>query len=352
MFGCWLVFLIAVGPVNFEPQYSQPCPDNCKCETSHKDADPVIDIQRGDRNLTNVPPTTEIYIKVSLLNLSYNSFGSLQEDAFRSYCSAQRVYLHYCKLKYIDEKAFCGLENLKEVYLSGKSLTSIPLNLFADNHFLDKLILQGNDLSILQAKTPLLSGPSFLTVLDLNSCKLSNFDRVTISFTTNLTILDISNNELVVMDTETLSSQLKLEDVNLENNQWECGTEFEELLCWMHSKLPASHNRTIKCQYRKDTLKLWTPEERSSRCGSVTTPSATQSHESDVSVNTTVNATVNTPKSSVSEPDTSKADICMLMSVGLNIILIILLARCYICKYRRPLSQNGLEYEEHPLTSN
>jgi hypothetical protein len=209
---------------------------------------------------------------VSVLNASFNILMTLKEDALFSYESVRYLYLQHCKIVKINEKAFQKLENLTVINLASNRLTSISPNLFNGNQNLDKLILRNNNLGTLQWNTPLLNGPSSLSILDLQSCQLSNISSITFSSLLNLTFLDISRNNLVLLRNDSLSSHEKLKDVNLENNPWQCGVEFEELLCWMHRKLALSRNRTVQCQYSNERWNIWTLENRSSLCRPITTP--------------------------------------------------------------------------------
>jgi hypothetical protein len=47
---------------------------------------------------------------------------------------------------------------------------------------------------------------------------------------------------------------------------------FEGLLCWKHSKLALSYNRTVQWQYWNERWDMWAPENRSSLCRPITTP--------------------------------------------------------------------------------
>jgi hypothetical protein len=216
-------------------------------------------------------PITKHDKPVSVLNVSFNVLKILEEDALLSYESVRYLYLQYCKIFIINEKAFQRLENLTVIDLSSNRLTSIPSNFFSGNKLLDTLIFQRNNLGSLQWNTPILNGPPSLSFLDLQSCKLSNISSITFSLLPNLTFLDISRNKLVLLHNDTLSSHQKLKDVNMENNPWMCGAVFEGLMCWMQSKLSLSHNRTLKCQHMNGTWDIWTQKNRSSLCHLITT---------------------------------------------------------------------------------
>jgi hypothetical protein len=207
------------------------------------------------------------------LNVSLNVLKTLEEEALSGYESVRYLYLQHCKIDKINEKAFQRLENLTEIDLSSNRLTSVPPNLFNGNQKLNKLILRNNNLGNLQENMHILNGPSSLSFLVLQSCRLSNISPITFSLLPNLTFLDISRNKLVLLNPDALSSHQKLKDVNLENNPWECGIAFKELLCWMQSKLALSHNRRVICQYRNERWDKWALENQSSLCCPITTPS-------------------------------------------------------------------------------
>ena len=266
----------------------QPCAESCSCTTEDTDWGSAVNVQCGDRSLRSVPITINDQ-PVSLLNVSFNVLLTLEEDALSSYESVRYLYLQHCKIVNINEKAFHRLENLTVIDLASNRLTSIFPNLFNGNQKLDKLILRNNNLGILQWNTPILNGPSSLSSLDLQSCKLSNISSITFSLLLNLTFLDISRNNLVLLNSDFLSSHEKLKDVNLENNPWHCGAVFEGLLCWMNSKLALSHSRTVKCQYLNGTFEIWSPKNRSLLCDSETTHSVTTSHKPGISTSTKLN---------------------------------------------------------------
>ena len=243
----------------------QPCAEICSYNSEDTDWGPAVNVQCGERNLRSVPVSKHDK-PVSLLNASHNVLRTLEEDALSSYESVRYLYLQHCKIVNINEKAFQRLENLTVIDLASNRLTSISTNLFNCTQKLDKLILRKNNLVSLQWNAPILNGPSSLSILDLQSCQLSNISSITFSLLPKLTFLDISRNNLVLMNNDTLTSHENLKDVNLENNPWQCGAMFEVLMCWMHSKLALSHNRTVQCQYRNERWDIWSLENRSSLC--------------------------------------------------------------------------------------
>jgi hypothetical protein len=226
---------------------------------------------------------------VSLLNVSFNVLKTLTENALLSYESVRYLYLQDCKIFNINEKAFQRLENLTVIDLSINRLTTISPNLFNGNQKMNKLILRRNNLGSLEWNTPILNGPSSLSFLDLQSCKLSNISSITFSLLLNLTFLDISNNKLVLLNNDSLSSHEKLKDVNLDNNPWQCGVVFQGLICWIHSKLAPSYNRKVKCQYLNKKWDTWSPKNWSSLCDSQTTRSVNSSHKPGISTSTKIN---------------------------------------------------------------
>ena len=276
----------------------ESCPESCSCELGDTDWGPAVNVQCGERNLRRVP----IIIKdqpVCLLNVSFNVLQTLEEDALRSYDSVRYLYLQNNRIVNINEKAFQRLKNLTEIDLAYNRLNSISPNLFNGSQKLNKLILRKNNIRTLQWNAPILNGPSSLSFLDLQACKLSHISPITFSLLPNLTFLDISINKLVFLKNDTLTSHDKLKDVSLENNPWECGTVFHGLMCWIHSKLGPSYNRTVKCSYLNGTFRIWSPKNRSSLCDSESTQSvststklnlaSTPSHELDMSTSTTLN---------------------------------------------------------------
>ena len=278
----------------------EPCAASCSCTPEDTDWGSAVNVQCGERNLRSVPRIKHDKA-VSLLNVSFNVLMTLKEDALLSYESVSYLYLQHCKIVSINEKAFQRLENLTVIDLASNRFTSISPNLFNGNQKLNKLILQSNRLVSLQWNTPILNGPSSLSTLDLQSCRLSNISSITFSLLPNLTFLDISRNKLVLLNNDTLSSHEQLKDVNLENNPWQCGIVFQGLMCWIHSKLAHSYNRTVKCQYMNETWEIWSPKNWSSLCDSDSTQPVTSSHKEGISTSTKPNL-ANTPSH---QPDIS-----------------------------------------------
>jgi len=248
-----------------------PCAASCSCTSEDTNWGSAVNVQCGDRNLKSVPSTINDQ-PVSLLNVSFNVLKTLTENALLSYESVRYLYLQDCKIFNINEKAFQRLENLTVIDLSINRLTTISPNLFNSNHLLDKLILGSNYFGILQWNTPILNGPSSLSFLDLQSCKLSNISSITFSLLLNLKFLDISRNDLILLNPDILSSHQTLEDVNLESNPLKCGTEFEGLLFSMQSKLSLSHSRKLQCRHKNGTWDTRVLEKRSSLFRPITTP--------------------------------------------------------------------------------
>ena len=277
----------------------ESCAVSCYyCNTGDTDWGPAVNVQCGERNLRSVPIIRKDQ-PVCLLNVSFNVLQTLEEEALSSYDSVRYLYLQHCKIVNINEKAFQRLENLTEIDLTCNRLTSISPYLFSSNQKLNKLILRKNNLGTLQWNAPILNGPSSLSFLDLESCKLSNLSLITFSLLPNLTFLDISRNNLLLLKNDTLSSHVKLKDVNLENNPWECGAVFHGLMCWIHSKLGPSYHRTVKCACLNGTFEIWSTKNRSLWCDSESTQSvststtpnlaSTPSLELDISTEKTLN---------------------------------------------------------------
>jgi len=312
-----LVAILSMLYVTTTQRPVEPCAESCACTPEDMDWGSAVNVQCGDRNLRTVPITINDK-PVSLLNVSFNVLQTLEEDALNIYESVRYLYLHHCKIVNINEKAFQRLENLTVIDLASNRLTSISANLFSGNQKLDKLILRNNQLGNLQWNTPILNGPSSLSFLDLQSCKLSNISSVTFSLLLNLTFLDISRNSLVLLNSDSLSSHEKLKDVSLENNPWQCGVVFQGLMCWIYSKLAPSYNRTVKCHYMNGTFDIWSPQNWSSLCDSESTRSVTSLDTAGVSTSTKLNL-AGTPSHDLDISTSTKLNLACTPSHGLDI---------------------------------
>ena len=299
--ACLILANMTNDPAVVNQQSVNNCPQGCLCTTEDPDLGPAVRVQCGDRNLTSVP-STKIDIVVSLFNISFNYLNTLEDKTFFQYANVSYIYLQHCKIESISEKTFQPLENLTFLDLSNNRLTSVSPNLFNGNHRLHTLKLRNNDLSTLQWNKTLLNGPPSLSILDLQSCQISNLSSETFSSLPNLTKIDISNNNLVVLNFDTLSAHQQLQDVNLENNLFKCGLEFEMLLrSAMQSNPSLFHNRTLRCRRKNNELETWKPENQSSLYRPMTTPSVTPSYEPDTNASTTLQ-----PSATLShKPDTN-----------------------------------------------
>lgn len=269
-----------------DQQSLQTCPQKCKCTPEGPELAPAVKVQCVDRNLKSVPNKT-FDEPVSLLDVSFNDLYTLEDNTFFQYESVNHIYLKDCKLEYISEKTFQRLANLIVVDLSNNYLTSIPPDLFNDNHRLQTLKLRSNDLSTYQRNTTLLNGPISLSSLDLNSCQLSILSSVTFSALPNLEIIDMSQNNLDSLNFDTLSAHQNLQDVNLESNPFRCGQVFEILLNAMQSNLSLVHYRKITCNYKDHKWEIWAPDPQSPLYRRMTTPSITP-YEADTNDSTTL----------------------------------------------------------------
>lgn len=339
------IWLIVSPDVNRSTELNQisveKCPEICSCSPRYKDSGLVVEVQCGDRKLTSVPFTT-FDQPPSILNVSFNDLNTLKENSFSSYRSVEYLYLQYCKLHNINEKAFQDLKNLSFVDLSGNGLTSISPDLFKGNNLLQQLIFQTNDLSDLQWNMSLLNGPESLQYLDLQSCKLSNLSSETFSKLPNLKKLDISNNNLVCLNSDTLSSLRHLEDVHLEGNRWKCGPDFQGLLFWMQTKLRVSHKKPLKCWYKNDTQKTWNVEKRSSLCCLNTIPLVTPSHNPNVITNANQKSSVAPSTNTTPKPTTPSEQETEIISTGMRIIIfvvseliILIVLTCVYINYKK-----------------
>jgi hypothetical protein len=278
---------VPIGQIKEVPSASlkyEPCPENCSCFLKQTDKSFAVDVRCDGKSLSSVPKIIDNYISISILNLSSNSFKNL---TLLGYESTTALYLQFCELNSIDEKAFYGFKNLTVLDLSYNFLTSIPPNLFATNHLLDTLYLHDNDLQDTDPNTPFLMGPSTLRILDLQHCKLSNLSSATFSLLPNLEYIDISRNEFLLLDPECLHFLLKLKDIRVENNHWVCGAKFENLLCWIQRNLSSPDIGTLECKRKDNTTERYTPDKTSSLCCS--------SYETNVTETTTVDPKLSKP---------------------------------------------------------
>lgn len=212
---------------NFSTFGNAACPKLCHCKwrdgketVSCPDAD-FIDIPRG------LDTTTQV------LDLRRNNLKILPNDAFldTGLVNLQKVWLNYCKLKYIIDGAFRHLANLIELDLGDNALAEIPSSPLADISGLRTLSISRNYITVIY-KEAFKSVP-LLVKLDLSHNNISSVDENSFAFLNRLEDLKLSFNQLKTLPVNVLQPLAGLHGLHVDNNPWHCNCHLRLLRQWL-----------------------------------------------------------------------------------------------------------------------
>lgn len=202
-----------------------------------------LSFSRG--NLDAVPSSTFKYLpQVTTLQLSYNKIKNLEEDAFLGLQDLKELNLYdnqlkviekdifkYCpklekldlgmnKISNIHEKAFENLARLRQLNLAFNSLKAVPV---AINHApkLEIFSLSNNAIDIL--KSNVFSDLNKLQQLFVNDNKIATIEKHAFAGLVSLKQLDLGANYLTELDVEDLvNDAAALKSVRLSINDFKC----------------------------------------------------------------------------------------------------------------------------------
>ncbi|KAF2365931.1 Immunoglobulin I-set [Trinorchestia longiramus] len=211
------------------------CPKLCHCKwrdgketVACHDAD-FIDIPRG------LDSTTQV------LDLHRNNLKILPSDAFldTGLVNLQKVWLNFCKLKYISDGAFKHLANLIELDLSDNLLTTIPSKPLADVSGLRNLLIARNAITELPEEA--FKSVPMLVKLDLSHNNISSVHENAFAFLNRLEDLKLSYNNLKTLPVNVLRPLAVLHGLHVDHNPWNCNCHLRLLRQWLLQRnVPAS----------------------------------------------------------------------------------------------------------------
>lgn len=139
----------------------------------------------------------------------------IPSNAFSSSVDLQNLTLALNSIRVIRERAFYGLSNLRQLNLSGNSLTQLSANQFTMK-YLEKLDLSHNDVNAIDSET--FSELQYLKELDLSKNSLTQLDERTFTRLSHLKALYLNENSISNIQPNTFAGLLVLDRLELSSN--------------------------------------------------------------------------------------------------------------------------------------
>lgn len=178
---------------------------------------------------------------LEIINLKENRIQNISTNAFNSLTSLQTIYLSVNKLKSLDVDTFANNYGLEICYIRFNQIDEFRSGLFRNNLKLQMLIIDNNKVKLIHNKfldnlvnlrNISLSGMSisdlpfdtFFTLENFEMCALDNNDlemlhKDLISKNLNLVYFGASFNQIKSLDPSFFRNNLKLRDIHLTNNR-------------------------------------------------------------------------------------------------------------------------------------
>lgn len=148
---------------------------------------------------------------ITKLNINNNHITEFEKHAFRGLRKLEVLSSGNNLIKHLDSTLFLELDELKYVDFSNNSISTLSPSLFENNRKMRYLFLKNNSLSVLNS-TPILISQS-LSHLDISFCNITNIPPQSFIRLTNLTSLRMNGNQLSVLDAKTMQPLKKLQVV-------------------------------------------------------------------------------------------------------------------------------------------
>ncbi|XP_035682338.1 toll-like receptor 13 [Branchiostoma floridae] len=131
---------------------------------------------------------------IETLNLDLNIIENLPRNLFVRLTNLQVLRMSQCWMSSIEIGAFSGLENLKELHLSGNKLTALDPNVFIPISGSLEVLNLGNNLNF-QLQPGHFRNLTLLQILALQNCGIRSFESDHFEGLSNLIQLDIGFNK-------------------------------------------------------------------------------------------------------------------------------------------------------------
>lgn len=158
------------------------CPAECDCPPTFPIA--MYCNNRGMKQIPYIPS------RMKYIYLQHNQIATVSDEAFRNGTNLVWVMLHENQIAKIGQKAFGSLVKLDRLYLNGNNLTEVPSNL---PHSLRDLRLNNNKID--KVSTNAFEGMENLTSLLLNHNAIQDMGS-SLKSLKSLTLLDVTRNQL------------------------------------------------------------------------------------------------------------------------------------------------------------
>lgn len=175
------------------------------------------------------------------LNLTGNNLQTVTREKFKSMglTHLQRIYLAYCRLQSIDDRALGGLRNLVEIDLSHNYITTIPSEMFQDTPLLMKLVISFNPISVIHREA-FRYLPALIT-LEINDCELNLIEEGAFIGANVLEWIKLDGNRLTTITGKMIFPE-SLQGITLLRNKWQCDCHMMDLHAFLanFTKLPVN----------------------------------------------------------------------------------------------------------------
>uniref|UniRef100_UPI00398EF579 polycystin-1 n=1 Tax=Pristiophorus japonicus TaxID=55135 RepID=UPI00398EF579 len=137
---CLLSLALCVGAVAGQPACS-PCPTNCRCPRW----DLSCTVNCSNAGLHQGPGVMDLPPNTTVLDLSYNGIFSLDENLLENLTSLEKLYLQGNNISILFKEIFAGRRCLSDIDISNNQISTLEDGIFADLFNLSKINLSFNE---------------------------------------------------------------------------------------------------------------------------------------------------------------------------------------------------------------
>ncbi|KAK4878772.1 hypothetical protein RN001_011278 [Aquatica leii] len=201
------------------------CQSPCQCKLINAKSTALC----ANANLKTIPRSLDPENEV--LDLSHNSITKLGANVFRDadLLDLQWLNLHSNEIAEIDEDAFRGVANLRDLDLSDNKISGLKPDTIP--RWVIKLNLNGNPLKRLE---PFFLTSPLLRYLTLENCQIEDIHPNALQQLSGLQDLSLRNNKLTRLNETVFKDLSSLRNLQLENNPWNCDCSFRKFKDWYY----------------------------------------------------------------------------------------------------------------------
>ncbi|KAJ4439883.1 hypothetical protein ANN_08012 [Periplaneta americana] len=164
------------------------------------------------------------------LTVAYNALEFLERGLFQGLIALEYLFLHNNKISNLTDGVFDSAKSLRRIVLSYNEIHYIHPHTFVHCALLETLELEFN--SMLTLDDNFLHLPS-LRVLKLSVCNITNIPVSTFRWTPKLSVLDVSYNKLKTIEADALRHLADLTELNLFGVTFECDCPLKDTWTWL-----------------------------------------------------------------------------------------------------------------------